>query len=316
MQKPDKSIYDLVHILMQEIDDLKKEVSFLRKENAELKSRLNSNSGNSSRPPSSDGYKKKPAPALPKASKGKQGGQKGHKGDTLSQDNNPDNIVKLIPGQCGCGHHFIPQECSLSSKRQVFELPRPKLEITEYQIHKATCPGCGQKHQGKSPEGVTAPVQYGNKAKAFAVLLNTNYKMPYNKIQLLFSDLFGYPINESTVYSAGKRCYVQLKKTEGVIKSKVAGSNVAHADESGLRVLGKLHWLHTATTLDYTYLFVHEKRGKLALNSNKSILDKITGWLVHDCWSSYFKFTGLKHAICGAHILRELQGLIDSGESK
>jgi len=318
MQKPDKSIYELVHILMQEIEDLKKEVTFLRIENAELKSRLNSNSHNSSRPPSSDGYKKKPSPsrALSKERKCKQGGQKGHKGDTLSQSSTPDNIIKLIPEPCNCGHHFTSEECALSSKRQVFELPKPKLEITEYQIHKATCPGCGKMHKGIAPEGVTAPVQYGNKAKAFAVLLNTNYKMPYNKIQLLYSDLFGYPINESTVYSAGKKCYTQLEKAEEAIKLKVTEANVAHADESGLRVLGKLHWLHTATTLDYTYLFVHEKRGKLALDSEKSILDKITGWLVHDCWSSYFKFTGLKHAICCAHILRELQGLIDSGESK
>lgn len=316
MQSQDKSLIELVSALMLEIADLKKEVAILRHENAELKYRLNSNSQNSSRPPSSDGYQKKSTPALPKKGKGKQGGQKGHRGDTLIQDKNPDNIIKLIPEPCSCGHHFTQQECVLSSKRQVFELPKPKLDITEYQIHKATCPECGEMHQGKAPEGVTAPVQYGNQAKAFAVLLNTNYKMPFNKIQLLFSDLFGYSINESTIYSAGKRCYDQLEKTEEVIKSKVAGANVAHADESGLRVLGKLHWLHTATTLAYTYLFVHEKRGKLALNSDKSILHNMGGWLVHDCWSSYFKFTGLKHAICGAHILRELQGLIDTGESR
>jgi transposase len=316
MPNPDKSIYEIVSVLMHEISELKKENALLCQENAELKSRLNSNSQNSSRPPSSDGYRKKPSPAFPKMRKGKQGGQKGHKGDTLTQDKYPDNIVKLIPNQCGCGYHFTTQECELSAKRQVFELPQPKLEVTEYQIHKATCPKCGLKHQAKAPEGITAPVQYGNQAKAFAVLLNTNYKMPFNKIQLLFSDLFGYGINGSTVYSAGKHCYNQLEKTEEVIKSKVAEAKVVHADESGLRVLGKLHWLHTATTLGHTYLFVHEKRGRLALNSNKSILNNTTGWLVHDCWSSYFTFTGLKHAICGAHILRELQGLIDAGESR
>ncbi len=75
------------------------------------------------------------------------------------------------------------------------------------------------------------------------------------------------------------------------IKSKIAEGDVAHADETGLRVAGKLHWLHTATSLLYTYLFVHEKRGALALTSEKSILDRIRGWLIHDCWSSYFNFT-------------------------
>jgi len=316
MENTDSSIYQLLLKIQLRVEELEKENALLRQENSDLKSRLKSNSQNSSRPPSSDGYKKKPTVALPKKGKAKQGGQKGHKGDTLSQDKNPDHIVKLVPDQCDCGHHFTSQECMLAGKRQVFELPQPKLEVTEYQLHKATCPECGLRHQSKAPDGVTAPVQYGNQAKAFAVLLNTHYKMPFNKIQLLFSDLFGYAINESTVYSASRQCYDQLKKTEEVIKSKVSKANVAHADESGLRVLGKLHWLHTATTLDYTYLFVHEKRGKLALESNKSVLGNIRGWLVHDCWSSYFKFTGLKHAICGAHILRELQGLIDSGESK
>ena len=91
---------------------------------------------------------------------------------------------------------------------------------------------------------------------------------------------------------------------------------MVHADETGVRVEGRLHWLHTATTLLHTYLFVHEKRGTLALTSDKSILDRIKGWLVHDCWSSYFRFKKFKHAICGAHILRELEGLSEIGQSK
>ena len=133
---------------------------------------------------------------------------------------------------------------------------------------------------------------------------------------MLFSDLFGYSINESTVYSASEQCYDNLAESEEIIKSKITESQVAHADETGLRVNGKLHWLHTATTLLHTYLFVHEKRGSVALESDQSILNKITNWLVHDCWGSYFNFKKLKHAICGAHILRELQGLVESGQSK
>ena len=118
------------------------------------------------------------------------------------------------------------------------------------------------------------------------------------------------------VYSAGKQCYEKLEETEEIIKSKIVGEDVAHADEKGVRVLGKLHWLHTASSRLFTYLFMHERRGKLALKSNKSILDRIRGWLVHDCLSSYFSFNNMKHAICGAHILREFEGLIESGKSK
>ena len=310
-----------ISILELGFTQLKKDNNRLREENAqltsrilELESRLSSNSNNSSKPPSSDGYKKKPA--FPKKAKGKKGGQKDHNGSTLHQVAHPDKIVKCIPDKCSCGHEFLQSELTLAEKRQVFDLPQPKLKVTEYQIHKANCPVCGQSNKGIAPEGIKAPTQYGNGVKSYVVMLNVHYKLPYKKIQLLFKDLFGYPINESTIFSAAQKCYTELEKSEDIIKSKVSSSNVAHADETGLRIEGKLQWLHTATTIFYTYLFVHHNRGKLALESNKSILNKIRGWLVHDSWSSYFGFSNYQHAMCGAHILRELQGLIDSGQSK
>lgn len=300
-------------IFRQENTELKDENTDLKSRIAELESRLNSNSNNSSKPPSSDGYKKKPG--LPRKKKGKQGGQEGHKGRTLQQVEHPDKIVKHKPKPCDCGHELPDHELILSEKRQVFDLPKSELEITEHQILKGKCPGCGKWCKGTAPKGVNAPVQYGNGVKAYAVLLNVHFKLPFKKIQLLFGDLFGYSINESTVYSASRQCYEKLEETEETIKSQIAVSDVAHADETGLRVAGKLHWLHTASSLLFTYLFVHEKRGKLALESDKSILDRISGWLVHDCWSSYFSFK-MKHALCGAHILRELEGLVENGKSK
>jgi transposase len=296
---------------------LRHENVLLKKEVAELRSRLDSNSQNSNKPPSSDGYKKKTVkPALPKNKGSRQGGQNGHKGHTLQQVEVPDKIITCTPGFCTCGHEFKKEHLMLAEKRQVFDLPQPKLEVIEYQIFKAACPSCRQEQKGVAPEGVNAPAQYGSKVKAFAVLLNVHYKLPYKKIQLLFSDLFGYPINESTISSASEKCYDKLEESEKIIKSKIIGNNVVHADETGLRTAGKLHWLHTATTLLHTYLFIHEKRGSGAIQSNKSILNDYIGWLVHDCWGSYFNLKNLKHAICGAHILRELQGLTDSGETK
>lgn len=296
---------------------LKAENAIFKAEIEELKARLASNSHNSNKPPSSDGYKKETVkPALPQSKGREHGGQNGHKGHTLKQVEAPDKIVICTPGVCTCGHEFEKGQLMLAEKRQVFDLPQPTLEITEYQIFKATCSACGQEQKGVAPEGVNAPVQYGNNVKGFVVLLNVHYKIPYKKIQLLFGDLFGYPINEATIISASEKCYEKLEESENIIKSKIVGNNVVHADETGLRTAGKLHWLHTATTLLYTYLFVHEKRGAGAIQSNKSILMDYIGWLVHDCWSSYFNLKNLKHAICGAHILRELQGLMDGGETR
>lgn len=327
-----------IRVLIKKVEELTRRLEKLEKENkilchenvmlkaantelkvevADLRARLDSNSHNSNKPPSSDGYKKQTVkPALPKGKGRSQGGQKGHKGHTLQQVESPDKTVTCIPGICTCGHEFKKEQLILAEKRQVFDLPQPKLEITEYQIFKACCPACGQEQKGVAPEGVNAPAQYGNKVKAFVVLLNVNYKLPFKKIQLLVSDLFSYPINESTISLAGEKCYEKLEESERIIKSKIIGTNVVHADETGLRTAGKLHWLHTATTLLYTYLFVHEKRGSGAIQSNKSVLRDYIGWLVHDCWGSYFNLQNLKHAICGAHILRELEGLIETRETR
>ena len=300
--------------LRQENGALKTENTELKSKVAELEARLNSNSRNSSKPPSSDGYQKKPA--FPRKKKGKQGGQQGHKGRTLRQVAHPDKIVKHKPGPCDCGHEFSDEELIVAETRQVFDLPQPRLEVVAHELLKGKCPACGKWHKGVAPEGVNAPVQYGQGVKALTTLLNVDYRIPFKKIQVLFSDLFGYAINESTVYSASRQCYKQLNETMAIIKSKIVEAMTAHADETGIRVEEMLRWLHVATTEMYTYLFVHEKRGGLALQSEQSILDKLTGWLVHDCWGSYFNFTELNHALCGAHILRELEGLIENEQSK
>ena len=147
-----QELIEKVNHLTIRLEQAEKKIATLEAENTELKSRLNSNSKNSSRPPSSDGYKKKPA--FPKKENGKQGGQKGHKGRTLQQVNNPDKIVKCHPDKCNCGHKFTKDQLVLSETRQIFDLPQPKLEVTEYQIHKATCPVCGKTQKGIAPENI------------------------------------------------------------------------------------------------------------------------------------------------------------------
>jgi len=300
--------------LRHENTELKDENNALKAKVAELESQLNSNTRNSNRPPSTDGYKKKPA--LPMKKKGKQGGQQGHKGRTLQQVTHPDKKVECNPARCDCGHEFTADELRLSEKRHMFDFPQPRLEFTEFQINNAACPVRGKTHKRRAPEGVNAPIQYGNVVKTFAILLNVNFKLPFKKMQSLFGDLFGYSINESTVNAASEQCYEKLEATEEFIKSRIVESDVTHADETGLLVTGKLHWLHTASSLLYTCLFVHEKKGTIAIKSDKSILGRILGWLVQVCWSSYFSFHKIRHAICGAYILREMEGLIESGRSK
>ncbi len=199
--------------------ELELENTELKSKVTELEARLNSNSRNSSKPPSSDGYQKKPA--FPRKKKGKKGGQQGHQGRTLRQVEHPDKTVKHQPGPCDCGHEFSDEELSVAETRQVFDLPQSRLEVISHELLKGKCPVCGKWHKGVAPEGVNAPVQYGQGVKALTTLLNVDYRIPFKKIQFLFSDLFGYAINESTVYSASRQCYKQLKEPMEVIKSKM-----------------------------------------------------------------------------------------------
>ena len=287
------------------------QIAMLLDKIAELEARLNKNSRNSNKPPSSDGLQKKPRqkPAFPRKKGKKSGGQAGHRGKTLEMVSTADHINSLLPSQCACGQNLDKSSGKVVETRQVFDLPEPKLEVTEHRKLACICPSCGGYNEGKFPADVRAHVQYGTGVQALVVLLNVAFKLPLNKIQSLFSDLYGYAINDSTIIKATQKCHEQLATSEQIIKKKLLGSLVVHFDETGMRIAGKLQWLHTACSKAFTYLFVHPKRGKDALEDEESILPDFTNWAVHDCWRSYFNFAQCLHAICGAHILRELQAL-------
>lgn len=278
---------------------------------AELEARLNQNSGNSNRPPSTDGLKKKPA--LPRKKGKKRGGQSGHKGKTLKMVEQADIVVEHAPERCQCGHNLrdVPKQDYL--RRQVFDLPPPKLEVTEHRVQVCICPACHSVQQGFFPADVTASVQYGAGVRSLSVLLNNSYALSFSKIRQFFADTFGYALNESTQVTANENCYENLTDSEQRIQQALLNSSVNHFDETGLRVAGKNHWLHTCSNAQFTHLFVHEKRGKEALNSESSLLPDYRGWAVHDCWSAYFGYQQCRHALCGAHLLRELQALIEQG---
>ncbi len=275
----------------------------------ELTERLNKNSSNSHKPPSSDGYGKKPA--FPKIKGGKQGGQQGHKGDTLLMESAPDVIQPLIPSTCVCGYDLSNEPLIVGEQRQVHDIPQPKKEIIAFQQYKVQCPICGKMNKGEFPIGVNSAVQYGNRIRTLSVLLNTDYKIPVKKISSLLGDLYSLTPNEGSILSNNSRCYEMLEPVEHRIKEEIKSSAVAHSDETGVRVEGKLHWLHTTSTLMYTYFYIHAKRGSDAITDTCSIIADYTGRLIHDCYESYFKLTKAKHGLCGAHLLRELAAQIE-----
>ena len=277
----------------------------------ELEEQVNKNSKNSNKPPASDGLAK--APAFPRKRGGRRGGQIGHKGKTLDLVQKPDVSIPLLPDRCVCGHPLDKTKALIGEQRQVFDLPEPKLEVIEYQKLVCRCGHCGLEVTGTFPEGVKSRVQYGSGVRSLTTLLNCGFSLPVKKIQQLFNDLFGYNINEGTILNNNAVCHTLLEPTETAIKDHLLNEKVGHSDESGVRVAGKLHWLHVFSSVLFTYFFVHANRGKKALEDTMSLIPNFKGWLVHDCWNSYFKFTGCKHALCGAHLIRELTALDEKG---
>ena len=281
----------------------------------ELEQRLNKNSRNSDKPPSSDGLAKKPAIARPRGLR-KPGGQKGHPGKTLKTVAHPDHRVvhPVAHPQCGCG-------CDLSNltdeghweRRQVFDLPPTVLKVTEHRVEQKTCPGCGRLHLGGFPDGVTSRVQYGERVRALSVMLNVEQSLPLARIQALFAGLTGYGINESTVHAAVERMYDELAIEEQIIHQAVLDSPVAHADETGGRIAGCTQWIHGFSSLLHTLYVVCKQRGGEVINGPQSHLASFTGRLVHDCLNSYLSMAGgsLKHGLCNAHLLRELTALME-----
>lgn len=276
-----------------------------------LEEQVSKNSKNSNKPPSTDGLAKKPA--FPRKRGGKRGGVTGHKGKTLEIIAIPDVEIGLLPTHCSCGTALDKSQAIVGERRQIFDLPEPKLRVTEYQKLVCKCGRCGLRTAGEFPLGVNSSTQYGSGVRALTTLLNCGFAMPVKKIQGLFTDLFAYSINEGTIVNNNQRCSDLLEPTETIIKEKLLESSLGHSDETGVRVSGRLHWLHVFCNTLYTFFFVHTHRGKEALNSSSSILPDFSGWVVHDCWKSYFSFKGCKHALCGAHILRELTALEEKG---
>ena len=278
----------------------------------ELESQINQNSRNSSRPPSSDLYRK--APAFPRAKGGKIGGKKGHDGGTLKMVAHPDQIIEHRPEVCAhCGKVHFQEPLVIRGRRQVFDIPPPRIEVTEHRVLDWVCCGCHHDNHGKFPASVSAPTQYGLRLQTMSVLFNNAYSIPRNKVQLIFKDLYGVTLNEGTLQRQNEFAYTQLEAEEDHIKAQLLKSEVVHYDETGFYVGKERHWEHVASNESYTYLFIHSKRGKKAHEHDLSILPTYLNWAIHDCWATYFHFSSCKHGVCGAHLLRELAALIEQG---
>ena len=294
------------------IASLRAEITALRAEVAELRRRLGLDSSNSSKPPSSDGLGKKSrmAGSLRQASGKRSGGQEGHGGGTLRQVADPDIVVPHETCACGhCGAALDPKAPARVEKRQVFDLPERMLQVTEHQAAIYRCAHCRGETRAAFPVGVTSPTQYGERIKAAAVYLNVQQLIPEDRAAQALGDLFGAPsiCPASVVAWVGAKAR-ELGEVAAAIGRRVAGAAVRHLDETGYRIAGKLHWLHTTSSLALTFYRAGERRGDIPT-------DLRGGTVVHDHFAPYRSMDGpdgpLLHAYCNAHILRDLQAVTE-----
>ena len=279
----------------------------------ELKEQLNKNSKNSSKPPSSDGLKKPAPKSLRKSSGKKVGGQEGHQGTRLSVTTAPDETVKHMPSACeGCLYYQMCKSTAcIAEKRHVIDavvtvnvVEHQALEIPVCMIHGGT-------RKGDFPNAVNASVQYGENLQALSVALNTVGAVSIKRTHEILSGVFNIPIATGTISNMVKRCADSLSGTVDKIRQKMIDSAYGHFDETGTRVDKKLWWVHNASNCEYTYLDLSRKRGSKGMDQC-GVLPEFKGIAIHDCWASYWNYTDMEHAVCCAHLLRELAGITEN----
>jgi transposase len=294
-----EALVDIIVALQEKVQALRKHVTELE--------RLHKNSRNSSKPPSSD------RPAKPKSLRKttgrKTGGQPGHQGHTLLRVEHPDHVIALPVTSCSCCADLTHEPVIEHECRQVFELPQPKLEVTKFQAEIKACSKSGKINKASFPPDVIAPVQYGHSVHGMAVYLNNQQLIPANRIEQMMRDIWNCSLSEATVSKAAHRCSDNLAPFESAVIAGLRKVPTLHVDESGIRIAGKLQWLHVACTDLLTFYGIHQHRGTEAMDSF-GILSEFFGYLIHDFWKPYFRYE-CQHDLCNAHHLRELLFLLE-----
>lgn len=299
--------------LTKQVDELNATVKELTQTIRELKEQINKNSKNSSKPPSSDGLKKPPINkdrSLRQKSGKKPGAQDGHDGVHLSVIADPDYVEHHMHSDCNaCPYHdsCLEKACIRETRHEIDA--EVVVNITAHELVVVNdCPLHGGVKEGSFPANIKAAVQYGKNLQAMVVAFNTIGAVSINRTHEILGSVFNIPLSTGTIKNMVTRCAGTLKPAYEKIHQTMVNLGLIHCDETGTRIDGKTWWVHNASDMDFTYLTIDRKRGRIGMDA-AGILPDFHGIVVHDCWGSYWKYQDALHAVCCAHLLRELNGV-------
>ena len=306
LKEQNKRLTDEIKALKMLIEVRESEIAWLIQENTALKTMMNQNSGNSSKPPSSDGYRK--IHNSREKTGRKRGGQVGHKGHIPEYFDKPTKIIELKAEKCKCGGE-VNYAGSSYTKKQLADI-EIKTHITEYREYKGICDCCGSKITNRSP--LHDSITYGNTVKSLSNMLSVEGNVSVNRIGRMITEMTGgiLKLSEGTISKWNRDLANLVAPSVQKIKEKLLVSDVLHKDETGVWVEGKLRWFHVLSNDRLSLFFAHSKRGKDA-DIETAILPAFNGVLVHDHLRSLYHFD-CTHAECNAHILRYLKGVAEN----
>jgi transposase len=310
MQTPEQFIIDeLKRIIAMQA----KQIDVLIRENAQIKRELEKilpkkNSRNSSVPPSKDENRPKKTNSLREKSEKKVGGQPGHEGKTLQMTESPDTIIEHHTCFCpDCGKDVSSLPFELIGKRQIIEIPTIKQVVTEHRVYSCTC-SCGSVIESDFPQGVDHPVSYGPNMESLVGYLSVRQHLPFKRLQEVMHDIFSTPISEGGIHCLLNRLANKGKQAYGIIRNVVMNSPVIGADETGMKINGKIHWFWTWQSNQATYIAASPNRGIETVNNHSQGISR-DAVLVHDCWKAHFQTPVNLHQLCIVHLVRELKYL-------
>lgn len=283
-------------------------IEVLRERVADLERQLGQNSRNSSRPSSGDRLNRSLSRVQQRKAERRPGKQPGGKGFALRRAETADDSHDWIPDACGgCGGDLSGAESVKVAARQVIDIPEEiAVAVFEHRLHSARC-GCGHVTEADAPDGVNAPVQYGANLRALATYLVVYQHIPVARAAELIADVTGARPSTGWICSVIAATGESLADADAAIRARLIAAYTLHVDETTINVNGQKIWLHIASTATLTSYFLHKSRGRVAVDEF-GVLPGFTGVCVHDASAVYDgpDYATAAHALCGAHIAREL----------